>query len=235
MKHLLRRFIKNKTFIIWCLSIIFILYFLFNPLLASKTEYMLDKNISEYCYIYYAFLLPMSFYDMGFITCLLLELVYFSLIVYISVSFINLFFRETSSVTLTRMNRDKWIKDIININLKFSIVISLFYVLFFYSLCFINNVNFDITIQLIIPIIYKVIITCIIPLIFINVFITSDSEVISIIFSIVSSLFIQLVIKASFSERTVRFDYSLAIILMLICIYYLLKKVIINNFKRRDV
>ena len=116
MKKLLKKFVKNKSFIAWSLSILFILFFLFNPILSIKKQYMMFNNINDFCYIYYVFLLPMSFYDMSFIDCLFLELIYFSFIIYISVSYVNLFFRDTSSVTLTRLNREKWIKEIIGIN-----------------------------------------------------------------------------------------------------------------------
>jgi len=101
MKKLLKKFIKNKSFIVWCLSILILLFFFFNPVFSIKKQYMFFNNISDYCYIYYVFLLPMSFYDMSFINCIFLELIYYSLIMYISVSYVNLFFRDTSSVTLT--------------------------------------------------------------------------------------------------------------------------------------
>jgi len=87
MKKLLKKFIKNKSFIVWCLSILILLFFFFNPVFSIKKQYMFFNNISDYCYIYYVFLLPMSFYDMSFINCIFLELIYYSLIMYISVSY----------------------------------------------------------------------------------------------------------------------------------------------------
>ena len=203
--------------------------------MRDTTEYMQIRKITEYRYIFYVFLLPMSFYDMGFSSCMFLELSFFSIVSYISVSFINLFFRETSTVTLIRLGRDKWINELININLKFSIALSFLYIIFFYILCIKNNIVIDIELSMLIPIIYKIIIVCIIPLIFINVFINTNSEFASIIVSIVSDLFLQLIIKISFLETTLTFKYSFIIIPLLILFYYLMRKVSINNFKRRDV
>jgi len=137
MRNIAIKFIKNKYFLIWMLFFIGILLFIFNPILYDKTNYMQNKNITDYLYIYYVFLLPMSFYDMGFLTCFLLDIVYFSIISYISVSFINLFFRTSSSITIPRLSRQKWIKDVINLNLISSIIISLIYVIFFLILCII--------------------------------------------------------------------------------------------------
>lgn len=235
MKKLFQKFIKNKYFIFWIILFTIILYIIFNPLLRDTTEYMQIRKITEYRYIFYVFLLPMSFYDMGFSSCMFLELSFFSIVSYISVSFINLFFRETSTVTLIRLGRDKWINELININLKFSIALSFLYIIFFYILCIKNNIVIDIELSMLIPIIYKIIIVCIIPLIFINVFINTNSEFASIIVSIVSDLFLQLIIKISFLETTLTFKYSFIIIPLLILFYYLMRKVSINNFKRRDV
>ena len=74
MKKLFQKFIKNKYFIFWIILFTIILYIIFNPLLRDTTEYMQIRKITEYRYIFYVFLLPMSFYDMGFSSCMFLEL-----------------------------------------------------------------------------------------------------------------------------------------------------------------
>lgn len=235
MKHLFKKFIKNKYFIIWILFFILILFIIFNPLMQSKTNYMEIKKITDYKYLFYVFLLPMSFYDMGFASCIFLELTFFSILSYVSVSFVNLFFKETPTVTLLRLGRKKWIKDVTNLSLKYSIVISILYILFFYILCIKNDIVIDITLTMLIPMIYKILITCIIPIVFIDVFIETNNEYFSILISIVTSLFLQLIIRINFVEKTLEFKNNLTIITIFIILYYLMKKVSINIFKRRDV
>lgn len=235
MINLFKKFIKNKYFIIWVLFFLLILYFTFNPLMYDKTNYMNIKNITDYRYLYYVFLLPMSFYDMGFVSCIILELSCFSIVSYICVSFVNLFFKETSSVTITRLGRERWIKEVININLIFSIIVSIIYISFFYLLCIKNNIDIKASFDMLIPIIYKIIIICIIPLVFINTFIKTNSEVSSILISLITDLFLQLVIRITFIEETLIFNYYFIIIILFLLFYYLMKRFSISIFKRRDV
>jgi len=235
MKKIAIQFIKNKYFLIWMLFFIGILFFIFNPILYDKTDYMQNRNITDYIYIYYVFLLPMSFYDMGFLTCFILDIVYFSIMSYVSVSFINLFFRTSSTITITRLSRQKWIKDVINLNLISSIIISLLYVIFFLILCIINDIDLKIQFSIIVPILYKIILTCITPLLLLNTFIKTDNEFISIISAIIINLFFQLIIKLTFIEATLSFEFVPIIIILLSSFYIILKINISKNIQRRDI
>lgn len=235
MKNLFKRFIKNKYFILWVIFFILILYIIFNPLLHDSIEYMKLKKIEDYKFIFNIFVLPMSFYEINFVMCLLLELAFFSIISYIQVSYINLFFKEISSITLIRINRNNWIKELININLYYSIVLVFFYILFFYILCIKNNIIINISLDMIVLIIYKMILGCFIPLIFLYIYIDTKNEFNSIFISLILDLFLQLVFKISYSLFLINFIYFLVLIVLIIIFGYLLRLNIINKFERCDL
>lgn len=101
------KYIKNKYFIMWICLLIIVLYLIFNPLLSDKLKYMQENNMSDITYIFYVFLLPMSFYEAGILTCLKLDFSYICLMMYIVSCFINYFLVESSSSTLVRISRDE--------------------------------------------------------------------------------------------------------------------------------
>ena len=127
MISLFKKYILNKNFIIWFLLFIILLAIIFFSTLNFKIEYMNDKDILNYIYIFYVYMLPMSFYDNSLITSLMLDGCFLSIICYISICYINLFFSSYSSITLTRIDRKTWINKIFIINLLFSLFVSFIY------------------------------------------------------------------------------------------------------------
>lgn len=235
MKNLFLKLLKNKYFMIWIILFIGILFFIYNPILNFKSEYMEEKSISDFIYIFYVFLLPMSFFESGFITCSLLDLCYLSIVSYVIVNFINYFFIDNSSTTLTRIDRKKWINSILKINFLFSIITSILYVLFFILLCISKNINIPFKINNIIPIIYKILITIITPNIYLLFFIKTNSSILSLSFSSIIYILFELLIKTTFDELTLSFNYSIILIILLISIYIGINSLILKLFKRRDV
>lgn len=235
MMNIFMKFLKNKFFLIWLSLFIGILFLIYNPILNFKSDYMEIKGITDFIYIFYVFLLPMSFFEMGIIICLLLDLCYLSIVVYIIVNFVNYFFVESSSITLTRIDRKKWIYNILKINFLFSVSISIIYILFFIVLCISKNINISFEFKDIIPIIYKIIITIIVPNIYLLFYIKTDSSTISLGFLLITYICFELLIKTTFNESSLSFNYSILIITLLITIYMCVILLILKLFKRRDV
>src|SRR5574344_1536585 len=194
-------FLKNKYFAIWVVFFIAILYFAYNPILHFKSIYMEENSISDVTFIFYVFLLPMSFYEMGFVTCLVLDLCFVSILSYIIVNFVNYFFVDSVSTTLTRVNRVKWIKNIFFINFIFSFIVSLLYIIFFLILCYSKGLSLTFGLDsLIIIIIYKILITIIIPNVYLLFYIRTNSPIISLGFLNAIYIMFELIIKMTFVE-----------------------------------
>lgn len=235
MINIFIKLLKNKYFSIWLILFIGVLFFVYNPILNFKSEYMETKGISDFIYIFYVFLLPMSFYEMGFTTCLILDLCYLSIVIYTVVNFINYFFVDSSSITLTRVDRKEWIHNILKINFLFSIMISIIYVLFFILLCILNGINISLEFKNLIPIIYKIIITIIIPNIYLLFYIKTDSSILSLGFFSIVYICLELLIKTTFNELSLTFSYPILLIVLFIAIYICVILMILKLFKRRDV
>lgn len=235
MINIFIKLLKNKYFLIWLTLFVGILFFIYNPILNFKSEYMEIKEITNFIYIFYVFLLPMSFFEMGFTTCLILDLCYLSIVTYIVVNFINYFFVDSSSITLTRVDRKKWINNILKINILFSILISIIYILFFIILCISNDINISLEFKNFVPIIYKLLITIIIPDIYLLFYIKTDSSVLSLGFFLITYICLELLIKATFNELSLSFSYPILLIILLITIYICVSLLILKLFKRRDI
>jgi hypothetical protein len=235
MKTIFINFLKNKYFLIWIIFFALVLYFAFNPLLSFKLEYMNDRNITDVVYIFYVFTLPITFYEMGFVTCIILDLCFISILSYIIVNFINYFFIESISSTLTRIKRSEWIKQVFSINFIFSLVISVFYILFFIILCFKNKISIDLETDILIVISYKTLLTILIPNIYLLLYIKTNSSIISLGFSSLFYILLELIIKITFVETSLTFKYSMFVYIFIIIIYLLIYKLTEIGFKRRDV
>ena len=235
MTNMFKKFLKNKYFYIWILIFIIILYFIFNPILKFKGEYMEIKKIKDFIYIFYVFLLPISFYDMGFASCFLLDICYLSIIMYMVVNFINYFFVDSATTTLTRIDRNKWIHNILKINFIYSLFSALVYIIIFIILCLINNISVELIINNIIPMVYKILITLIIPNLYLLFYIKTDSSIISLSFSSIFYILIELLIKGTFKELTLKFQYPIIIIMLLTLIYLSICSLVFKTFKRRDL
>lgn len=235
MINILKRFLNSKYLYILIIIFLIVLFLVYNPLLRYKSIYMENKTITDFIYLYYVFIIPMSFYEEGLGTCLILETMYISVLLYIVVSFINYFFNENATTTITRIDRETWIKSILNINLIFSILYSCIYILYYYLLCTINGISIVFSVNNIIPVIYKILISISIPNIYIFVYIKTNNLLSSLGFSIFIDIIFQIIIRNYFNEQTLLFSNVIYIILFLILSYLTTRVISISSFKRRDI
>ena len=235
MIYLFNKFIKNKYFILFVILFLILLYLIFNPIMGSKMEYMDLNNITDNIYLYFVYILPFTFYNNATVSCLILDLSYFCIISYIGVYFVNYFFEDTATITLTRKDRNKWIKDIFKCIIIFATIISIIYSLYFLILCIFNTFIIKFKIDLLIIIIYKILISIILSLTYILFYIKIKDILISLGFSYIISILYQLLIKITFLESTLYFKYPIIIILLLIISIILIFNYIKIVFKRSDV
>lgn len=234
MKRLFIYFLKNKVFIIWLTLFIIVLYLSFNPLLSFKYDYMNDNNITNIIYIFYVFMLPITFYEMGFVSCMIIDLCFVSILSYAVASFINYFF-ENASTTLTRIKRDKCVSGLYAINFIFSIFLTILYIVFFTFLCLKNNIEIIIDINVCTVISYKVLIAILIPNIYLFSYIKTNSSILSLSFTYLFYILLELLIKITFIESSLSFNFSIILLAFIIIIYLLLYKLSDNMLLRRDV
>lgn len=234
MKKLFLYFLKNKVFIIWLTLFIIVLYLSFNPLLSFKYDYMNDNNITNIIYIFYVFMLPITFYEMGFVSCMIIDLCFVSILSYAVASFINYFF-ENASTTLTRIKRDKCVSGLYAINFIFSIFLTILYIVFFTFLCLKNNIEIIIDINVCTVISYKVLIAILIPNIYLFSYIKTNSSILSLSFTYLFYILLELLIKITFIESSLSFNFSIILLAFIIIIYLLLYKLSDNMLLRRDV
>ena len=225
---------KNKYFIIWIIIFLFILFFLYNPSLNYQKTHIEIIDTNEILNIFYQYLLPMSFYENDILISLLTDLCYISIVIYIVVNFVFFFCTYSSSITLTRIDRKKWIYNILKINILFSMLITFIYILFFILLCILNNINISIDFKNIIPIIYKFLITMIMPNTYLLFYIKTDSEVLSLGFSIITYVLLEFLIKSTYNMLTYTFNYIFIVIILFIFLYICISYLILILFKRRD-
>lgn len=234
MKKLFLYFLKNKVFIIWLTLFIIVLYLSFNPLLSFKYDYMNDNNITNIIYIFYVFMLPITFYEMGFVSCMIIDLCFVSILSYAVASFINYFF-ENASTTLTRIKRDKCVSGLYAINFIFSIFLTILYIVFFTFLCLKNNIEIIIDINVCTVISYKVLIAILIPNIYLFSYIKTNSSILSLSFTYLFYILLELLIKITFIESSLSFNFSIILLAFITIIYLLLYKLSDNMLLRRDV
>lgn len=234
MINMFIKLLKNKYFIIWIIIFLFILFFLYNPSLNYQKTHIEIIDTNEILNIFYQYLLPMSFYENDILISLLTDLCYISIVIYIVVNFVFFFFTYSSSITLTRIDRKKWIYNILKINILFSMLITFIYILFFILLCILNNINISIDFKNIIPIIYKFLITIIMPNTYLLFYIKTDSEVLSLGFSIITYVLLEFLIKSTYNMLTYTFNYIFIVIILFIFLYICISYLILILFKRRD-
>lgn len=239
MMNMLRRFINNKYFYLWSIIIILVLYMFYGFFHASVANYMLWNQIEDNeMYIFYVYTLPMAFSNVNYMFCILLDVLYMTILLYPSVSFVDYFFNENSTTTTTRISRNRWIDEFISVNLLCSVLISAIYILLYYILG--NIHDYEIILQFaslnnFLPIIYKTIISCIVPITYIYAYIKTDNAGLSLGFSIFVNIILQIIIKISFDVKKLYFGNSIYTILIFIVLYLLLRSLSIKSFKRRDI
>ncbi len=235
MIRILKRFILNKYFLLWQILFLIIIYFICKPLCGLKASYMDVHDISDYTYIYYTMLLPMTFFDSSFIFCLLIECSYLAILSYVIIQFIDHFFIKNPSSTFCRIGRHKWIKEIIKINLFFALIISLIYIIFCYFVCINENLKINFEYMMLIPIAYKILLTILIPNIYLLFYIKTDEALNSTIIYILCYIILEIIIKSTFYENTLTFTNPIIIILLLLIIYISIIYLIIKSFEKRDL
>lgn len=234
MKKLFIYFLKNKVFVIWLLLFFIVLYLSFNPLLSFKYDYMNDNSITNIIYIFYVFMLPLTFYEMGFVSCMIIDLCFISILSYAVASFINYFF-ENSSITLTRIKRGKCVKELYKINFIFSTFLTIIYIILFSLLCLKNNIEINMDINVCIVIGYKLLIAVLVPNIYLFSYIKTNSSISSLGFTYLVYILLELLIKITFIESSLSFKFSIIVLIFIMVIYLLLYKLSNNMFLRRDV
>lgn len=238
MINMLRKFLNNKYFYLWTIALFIIMYMFYAFFWSSISNYMLFNEITDGIYIFYAYNLPMTFSNANIMFCLLLDVLYITILLYPSVSFVDYFFNQNSTTTITRIDREIWIKQFINVNLICSIVITIIYILLYYVLGNIHDIEIVLEFKSLdnfLPIIYKFLISFIVPLVYIYSYIKTDNPGISLGFSIFVNILLQVIIKISFDTSKLHFGNYIFTICILIVIYLMMRILSIKDFKRRDI
>lgn len=238
MIKMLKKFINNKYFYIWLVLLLIILYMFYGFFWSGISNYMMYNGIEDKIYIFYAYTLPMTFSNSNHMFCILLDLLYITVLLYPSVSFVDYFFNQNATTSITRINREKWIKQFINVNLICSITIVTIYILLYYILGKIENVDVELgfkTMNDYLPIIYKFLISCIAPVIYIYTYIKTDNSGISLGFTIFVHILLQTIIKIMFDIEKLQFNNPIYYIGLFIVLYLLMRTLSIKSFKRRDI
>lgn len=238
MTRMLQKFINNKYFYLWSLLLIMILYMFYVFFKAGISNYMLFNGIENKMYIFYAYTLPMTFSNANYIFCILLDLLYITILLYPSVTLVDYFFNQNSTTSITRIKRKKWINQFMNINLICSAIISIIYILLFFILGELHNseivLEFE-TFNNFLPILYKILISLIIPLAYIYIYIKTDNPGLSVGFIIFINALLQTIIKITFDVKKIYFYQYVYVICLFIVLYMLIRILCIKSFKRRDV
>lgn len=238
MIKMLKKFINNKYFYIWLVLLLIILYMFYGFFWSGISNYMMYNEIEDKMYIFYVYTLPMTFSNSNYMFCFLLDLLYITVLLYPSVSFVDYFFNQNATTSITRISREKWIKQFINVNLICSITIAIIYILLYYILGRIENVDVELgfkTINNYLPILYKFLISCIVPVIYIYMYIKTDNSGISLGFTIFAHILLQTIIKIMFDIEKLQFNNPIYYTGLFIVLYLLMRSLSIKSFKRRDI
>lgn len=219
MNKIVSKIIFNKNFLILFCVFSIVIYLIFNPLLMYKVDYANQKNILDSIYLFYVFLLPMSFYDMGFIVCFLLDVCFYSLNIYLIVKCLDYFLVKLSSSVVYKLTRKNLMKKIILYSQIYSLFLSIFYVIFYFVMCVKSDINITITSTLIIAIVLKILLSLISSIIYLFIYIKTRSSFLSLAFSFFSCIIFELFLKMMFDEITLSFRLNYLIIVFLFFIY----------------
>ena len=230
-----KKFTLNKYFLIWILIFLSILYLFGGFLIVQKKNLMLNSNIEDLKYCFYSLLLPMSFFDDTTMWSFLIDCCYLSILSYVVIQFVDRFFIKNPSVTFNRVGRKKWIKKVILFNFIYAFLFNLLYIFFCYIICFKKNILFTFELSSLIPLIYKTFITILIPNIYLLCYIKTDNAVTSTIFYILIYILFELVIRMTFVNETLKFNYAIWGIFFLFIMYIIICKITLNAFEMRDL
>lgn len=238
MMNLLKKYLNNIYFYLWILFSIIILYMFYAFFWSGVSNYMEFNNINEQMFIFYTYVLPITFSNVNLTFCFLLDALYISILLYPTISLIDYFFNQNPTTSMTRVNRKNWINNFININVIYSIIITLIYILL-YKL-FGEIYDFEIQLEFhnlnsLLPIIYKFLLSFIIVMIYIYSYIKTDNFALSVGFSIFFNILLQVIIKITFDISELIFNNYIYIICTFILLYILIIVLTIKKFKRRDI
>ncbi len=163
MKKFFKKFLLNKGLLILIFGALLFLYFTVDPLLYVETNNMIQSKISDLNYIYYIYMLPMSFSELDFVLAISLEMVYLSLLVFSVSRLCNFFFGDTATTSILRVNKKKFIRKLFIVNAIISVIICALYFIFYLVLCYFDKVDFTFSINNLYPILYKFLLSLIIP------------------------------------------------------------------------
>ena len=235
MKKFFKKFLLNKGLLILIFGVLLLLYYIFNPLLYVETDYMIQSKISDLNYIYYIYMLPMSFSELDFVLAISLEMVYLSLLVFSISKLCNFFFGDTASTSILRVNKKKFISKLFIVNAIISVVICALYFIFYLVLCYFNKVDFTFSINNLYPILYKLLLSLIIPNLYLLIYIYTDKISISLFSIFLANIVLELVIKSTFLTESSVFTESSLLITFFVTAYFLLYFSIKKIFLRRDL
>ena len=233
MKKIFLKIIKSPFYILWFFLTFGLIYYSYDMILSVKQELMLQMGITDNIYLFYSYLMPNAFYDGSMLFSFLLEFSYLSIILYVSIKFVDFIFIAIGSSIVPRIERKKLIKSVMILNIIYSIIIFLIFIFLLWY--FFKDIKFELTNKILIVTIYKLLFTISLTLIYTYFYIQFDSSFLSMIFLFVYDIIIGILLNILFNLNKLKFNFSLIIILFFVLINITLYKLIIKLFERRDV
>lgn len=234
MNYVVKNVIKKKLFLVVVIVLSSLIYIAFNMML--KFAYIgLDKPITDNIYFLYYYLFPINYNGQMSTYIIILSFSMIILTIYVLSNIINFFFFDNAVNYLTRINREKFIKKVILINIIFIILIFIIFMIIFSILMMKYKIVIKIKWYIIVPLVIKVLCLILMSLCYLYIFIISNEVFMATMASIFTYFGIEIVINyfMNFTSMQISYDY-LFIIFLIICIG-LLYFSIIKAFKRRDV
>lgn len=230
MIEIFKKFIKSKSFIAFFILFLIVTFYTYSIICPIKIELYKNNILSLYSY-----LMPITFREKTEFYSIILGISYSIIISYILVQFLNYIFNTSSVSIMTRLGRKRVIKDIILINLLYSLIIYVIYILIF--IYFYNKYHFVIPLSsnLVVILLIKLLLTILMPMLYLFIYINTDSPFLGTSILTLSSITIELILGKIFNASKLSFNYSILIICLLCIIILFLYKTIINLFERRDI
>jgi len=235
MKEMFISFIKDKSYILLFIIYIILMVFFFSPIFYNTVHYMKENGISNLKYVFLVFMLPITFKDVSTIDCLILDICYFFMIIYVISRFIGMFMKRYATVTMIRIPRDKVINKIIKYNAFYAVVFATIYIGIFYIGCVINEISLNIDMEVIITIFYKYLITIMLPNMYLYNYIKFDDEMYATIFNYVVYVVLHLLIGFSYVQELEIYKYTYIIIPLFIVLNLWIISMVKQEFIRRDI
>lgn len=236
MITILRKFVKNKYFLIWTGIFVILTIFIAKLFATTKSNYMVDLEMTNPTYLLFAELLPLAFADKeSAILAILLDFCYLSLISYVMLSFIDYFLNKNTQATFTRIGRDKWFKELIFFSNFYAIIIFLLYLYLVFMGLILVEKSFTFNLQILVALLIKLEMTLIIPNIYLFIYLKTKNSMLSTIFYISFYVILQIFAKLSFVKTTLKFKYWFVIITTYLIFLILSNKLCKIKFRKEDL